>query len=156
MAKRKHHLTSGAARFERLLGEVTVNEITAEQLKDYIDTPSDDSGKAQSLKTWNNRRGYLGTFFKFCMAKGYVGQNPVLEVPQYKIKKARGTADTLFAKEAKELMLFLETYRGQQNKNGSWWGVQAVWFPSLRSPCSQAFGLILLKVKSPNCCQSIF
>ena len=75
-----------------------------------------------SLKTWNNRRGYLSTFFKYCVTKKYAGENPILEVPKYKIKQRRGSAEILSANEATELMGWLETYRGKQNRDGSWWG----------------------------------
>ena len=51
-----------------------------------------------------------------------MGENPILEVPQYKIKQRRGSAEILSANEAAELMEWLETYRGKQNRDGSWWG----------------------------------
>lgn len=99
-----------------------VGEIQGDDLRKYLDKPLGRSKAVPSLKTWNNRRGYLSTFFKYCFTKKYVAENPVLEVPQYKVKKARGTAETLSAKEAETLMHWLESYRGIQNKSGSWWG----------------------------------
>ncbi len=56
------------------------------------------------------------------MSKKYIGENPILEVPQYKIKQRRGSAEILSALEAAELMEWLETYRGKQNRDGTWWG----------------------------------
>lgn len=53
-----------------------------------------------SLKTFNNRRGYLSTFFKYCLSKKYVAEDVILEVPKFKVKKARGAAETLSAEEA--------------------------------------------------------
>lgn len=99
-----------------------VGEIQPEELKAYLDKPIGRSKAVPSLKTWNNRRGYLSTFFKFCLTKKYVATDPVLQVPQFKIKKARGTAETLSAKQAEEFMHWLETYQGRDNKNGSYWG----------------------------------
>ncbi len=99
-----------------------VGEIQGIELREYLDKPIGRSKAVPSLKTWNNRRGYLSTFFKFCLFKKYVAENPVLEVPQFKIKKSRGTAETLSAEEAKDFMHWLESYRGKQNKDGSYWG----------------------------------
>ena len=106
-----------------------IGEISSTEIREYLDSPMGRSKANCSLKTWNNRRGYLSTFFKFCLSKKFVAQNPILNVPQYKIKKARGTADTLSAIEAKELMHFLQNYKGKQNKSGSWWGVEGCMVP---------------------------
>ncbi len=99
-----------------------VNEIQPVELNTYLDTRHGRSKAVLTLKTWNNRRGYLSTFFKYCVAKKYIGENPILEVPQYKIKHRRGSAEILSAREAAELMEWLETYRGKQNRDGTWWG----------------------------------
>ncbi len=99
-----------------------VNEIQPFELNTYLDTRHHRSKAVLSLKTWNNRRGYLSTFFKYCVTKKYAGENPILEVPKYKIKQRRGSAEILSANEATELMGWLETYRGKQNRDGSWWG----------------------------------
>jgi len=99
-----------------------VGEIQAQELREYLDKPLGKSSKTPSLKTWNNRRGYLSTFFKFCLQEKYVGEDPILELPQYKIKKARGTASTLSAEQAAEFMHWLETYEGRvvQGKKKPW------------------------------------
>ena len=99
-----------------------VGEIQAKELREYLDKPLGRSSKTPSLKTWNNRRGYLSTFFKFCLQEKYVGEDPILELPQYKIKKARGTAETLSAEQAKEFMHWLEGYEGRivQGKKKPW------------------------------------
>lgn len=99
-----------------------VGEIQANELREYLDKPLGRSSKTPSLKTWNNRRGYLSTFFKYCLHKKYVGEDPILELPQYKIKKARGTAETLTAEQSKEFMHWLESYEGRvvQGKKKPW------------------------------------
>lgn len=109
-------------KFRQLFGERIIGEVRAEELKAYLDSPLGRSVAVPSLKTWNNRRGYLSTFFKFCLSKKYLAEDPVKDVPQFKIKKARGTAETLRAVQARELMHWLEEYRGFQRKNGSWQG----------------------------------
>ena len=108
--------------FRKYFADRIVGEIQVDELKRYLDTARAGNQAAQSLKTWNNRRGYLSTFFKFCLSQKYTAANPILLVPQYKLKRARSSADTLTAKQATELMQWLETYRGQQNRHGDWWG----------------------------------
>ena len=105
-------IQSELERFLREMGEVQLGEIRTENLKSYLEKVT------TSLKTWNNRRGYLSTFFKFCLARKYLGNDPVLDVPQHKIKHRRGTADTLTADQATALMAFLETYEGENGKGG--------------------------------------
>ncbi|MGJ8638406.1 MAG: tyrosine-type recombinase/integrase [Opitutaceae bacterium] len=110
---------------KRVIGEISSEEIDA-----YLKGLPPGAREAVSLKTWNNRRGYLSTFFKFCLAKKYVVENPVLEIIQFKIKKSRSTAETLDAAEAQEFMLWLESYRGNEpNKRGKWWGVPGCMVP---------------------------
>ena len=98
-----------------------VGEVRSKDIVIYLEQ-ANSSEKAQSVKTWNNRRGYLSTFFKFCFANNYVLENPIPLVAQFKIKKSRGTAETLTAKQSRDLMHWLESYKGKQNKNGTWWG----------------------------------
>ncbi len=122
-------ITFEMKKFTRYFAERIVNEIQPVELNTYLDTRHLRSKEVLSLKTWNNRRGYLSTFFKFCVSKKYVGENPILEVPQYKIKQRRGSAEILSAYESAELMKWLETYRGKQNRDGSWWGVPGCMVP---------------------------
>lgn len=98
------------------LGNPLVGEILPGDLINYL------KENPISLKTWNNRRGYLSTFFKFCLAQKYAGHDPVLEVPQYKIKHRRSSAETLSADQVEKLMAFLETYEGSTAKIGKAWG----------------------------------
>jgi len=98
-----------------------VSGIRSDNLESYLESPIGRSSASPSDKTWNNRRGYLNTFFAFCLTKKFIAENPVAEIPQRKNRTNRGTAETLTANEATKLMHWLETYRGKQNKNGSWW-----------------------------------
>ena len=112
--------------FKAVFAERTIDTVNSEELKEYLEGKLPNARHAASLKTWNNRRGFLSTFFKYSLLKKHVAADPVVYVPQFKIQKARGTAETLTAKKAQEFMHWLESYKGQQNKNTQWW---VVWFP---------------------------
>ena len=71
----------------------------------------------------------MSTFFKFCLFKRYLINNPILAVPNYKIKNARGTAATLTAENAEDLMRLLESFRGNPDKRGRYLGVEGCLVP---------------------------
>lgn len=83
-----------------------VAEITPTALTEFLE--KDRLG----MKTHNNRRGILSTFFKFSFQRGWIAENPIPKVPHYRIRKKRGCAQTLTAEHAAKLMEFLETYDG--------------------------------------------
>jgi hypothetical protein len=121
---RRHHRAIGIElqKFRSCFAGRTVADLQASELKTYLDSAIGRSSSASTLKTWNNRRGYLSTFFEFCLRARYVAANPVAALPQFKLKHARGTAETLDAAAAAQFMHWLEGYRGRANKGGSWWG----------------------------------
>jgi len=41
------------------------------------------------MKTYNNRRGILSTFFKFAFHRSWIVENPILRVPHYRIRAER-------------------------------------------------------------------
>ncbi len=84
----------------------TVAEISPRALLEFLE------GRKNSLKTFNNQRGTLGTFFKFCFHRDWVCENPILKVPNYRVRQRKGVARTLSAAKAGELMEFMETYQG--------------------------------------------
>lgn len=100
----------------------TVADLHSDDLRRNLDAAVGRSVSNATLKTWNNRRGYLSTFFEFCTRARYTASNPMAVLPQYKLKHARGTAKTLDAAAAAQFMHWLEGYRGRANKGGSWWG----------------------------------
>ena len=67
-----------------------------------------------ALKTYNNRRGIVSTFLKFAFLRGWIAENPILKVPQHRIRRRRGMAVTLSAAQARELMEHAEDYEGGQ------------------------------------------
>ena len=83
-----------------------VAEITPTALTEFLE--KDRPG----MKTHNNRRGILSTFFKFSFQRGWIAENPIPKVPHYRIRKKRGCAQTFTAERAAKLMGFLETYDG--------------------------------------------
>ena len=60
-------------------------------------------------KTFNTRRGVVSTFLKFALQRGWLTENPLVRVPQKRIRRRKGCAVTLSAAEAKKVMEFVET-----------------------------------------------
>ena len=100
------------------LGQEKVSELSTERMQAYLEAPRQHPRQRStptetpSLKTWNNRRGLLGTFFAFCLGRDFIAENPILSIPQHRIKRRRATAQTLSAEKAGDLMTFLEAYDG--------------------------------------------
>jgi len=67
------------------------------------------------MKTYNNRRGIISTFLKFCFHRGWVAENPITKVPHYRIRRRRGMATTLSVAQARELMEHFEKF-----ESGRW------------------------------------
>jgi integrase len=91
---------------EAHFGKVTVAELTLKKLQVFC-----ERGKP-SLKTFNNRRGILGTFFKYAFLSDWIVTNPIEKMPYHRIAHRRGSARTLSAAEARELMEFVEQHEG--------------------------------------------
>jgi integrase len=70
-----------------------------------------ESGNA-SLKTYNNCRGILFTFFKFALSRDWITTNPVNKIPHYRIAHRRGSAPAISAEQAHKLMAYVEVYQG--------------------------------------------
>ncbi len=83
-----------------------VAELTPTALTEFLEK------NRPGMKTHNNRRGILSTFFKYAFQRGWIAENPILKVPHYRIRRKRGVAQTFTAEEAARLMEFLETYDG--------------------------------------------
>lgn len=86
--------------------EKLVSEITPALLKPYL-----ERGKP-TLKTYNNRRGLVSTFFKFAFRNDWVLTNPVEKTVHHRINHRRGSAVTITAEKAAEVMEFVEHYEG--------------------------------------------
>jgi integrase len=64
-----------------------------------------------SLKTYNNRRGLLSTFFNYAFRKDWIAANPVEKTPHHRIRHRRGSATTTTAEHTGKLMAYVETFR---------------------------------------------
>jgi integrase len=85
---------------------ITVAELSAPALTTYF-----ARGNA-GLKTYNNRRGIVSTFLKFALQRDWIAANPTEKVAYHRIAHRRGSAPTLTAIQAQELMTAVEAYRG--------------------------------------------
>jgi len=103
----KHELNRLAADFP----DHRLDLLTAPGLKTYLES------SAAGLKTLNNRRGYLSTFFNYCLNRDWLTQNPVDRIPSHRLSRARGVAETLTATQAADLMAFLESSHGGRMVN---------------------------------------
>jgi len=81
-------------------------QLTSQRLADYC------ARGAPALKTVATRRGILGTFFKFAYQHDWIAANPVDKIPRTRMPRRRASADTLPVAKVRELMAFVETYRG--------------------------------------------
>jgi integrase len=83
-----------------------VAQFTAPQLISYL-----NRGGA-GLKTYNNRRGVLSTFYRFAVQNDWIERNPVEKTPSHRISHRRGSADTLTAEQSGKLMAYVEEFEG--------------------------------------------
>jgi len=81
-------------------------ELSASRLTEYLQHGN------PALKTYNNRRGVVSTFLKFAFQQDWIAVNPIEKIAYHRIAHRRGSAPTLSAKHAQELMSYVENYRG--------------------------------------------
>jgi integrase len=93
-------------RLEKNFGKQSVAELTAPRLVEFLEV-----GRP-GMKTHNNRRGILSTFFKYAFQRGWVADNPIPKVPHFRIRRKRGQAQTLSLAQVKAVMEFAETHKG--------------------------------------------
>jgi integrase len=83
-----------------------VAELSAPRLTAYLQHGN------PALKTYNNRRGVVSTFLKFAFQQDWIAVNPIEKIAYHRIAHRRGSAPTLTAERAQELMTYVEGYRG--------------------------------------------
>lgn len=101
-------------RFRKAFEGQELEEITAADLKGYLETGGG------SLKTWNNRRTVLSTFYKFALSERWIERNPIIEIPHHgkkAIGRKKGEAEVLTAEQTQKLMEFVEGYQGGRMVN---------------------------------------
>jgi integrase len=84
----------------------TVAELSAQRLTEFLQHGN------PALNTYNNRRGVVSTFLKFAFQQDWIAVNPIEKVAYHRIAHRRGSAPTLSAKQAREIMTYGENYRG--------------------------------------------
>jgi hypothetical protein len=84
----------------------SIEGLTREKLVAYLERGDPE------VKTYNNRRGVLSTFFKFAFRNDWLVENPIERTPHYRINHRRGSATTISAERAAEVMAFVEQYGG--------------------------------------------
>jgi integrase len=92
--------------FKNRFPDALVSEFSPLQLVAYL-----ERGEA-SLKTYNNRRGILSTFFKFAVQRDWLSTNPIVKAPYHRICHRRGSAQTITAEQAAKLMAHVEEFKG--------------------------------------------
>ncbi|MBI2516009.1 MAG: site-specific integrase [Opitutae bacterium] len=99
------HVTRIKREMDRLVKHfpnVTMAEITGARLRDYLEL--DRVGH----KTYNNRRGHVGTFLKFALERDWIVENPMQRISARRLRKRRYGAVTLSAQQATGMMAFVE------------------------------------------------
>jgi integrase len=89
--------------------KVSVAELTVSSLIKFFERGQ------PALKTYNNRRGIVSTFFKYAYQRGWVVENPIPKVPHHRIRRRRGIALTLTAIQARDFMAEMEKF-----EDGRW------------------------------------
>lgn len=89
--------------FRKRFAKESVAQLTVQNLQGYLER------SGGSLKTFNNRRAILHTFFRFAVQQDWVDRNPLAKLPHFKIAHRRGSAVTLTAHQCAELMAHVET-----------------------------------------------
>jgi integrase len=95
-------------RFSKQFPQASLGDFTAAALTQYLER----GNPAPSLKTFNNRRGIFSTFFKYALQQDWIAANPILKIPHHRIAHRRGSAVTITAVQAEELMHYVETVAG--------------------------------------------
>ena len=101
-ARQLQSIKQELATFKKHFPLGSVAQFSAPALIAYLDRGG------PSLKTFNNRRGVLSTFFKFAFRQDWITANPVEKTPHHRIKHRRGSATTITAQQAADLMSHVE------------------------------------------------
>lgn len=88
-------------RLQKHFPKAMVSDLTAPKLLGYFEA------RRAALKTFNNRRGVVSTFLRFCHQRDWIADNPLAKIPPRRIRRRRTGAATLTAAQAKDLMEFI-------------------------------------------------
>jgi integrase len=109
-------ITTQLEAFKKAHGSLLIGEIDPKLVRATLDAKYGKNGDQHvSPKTFNNKRGYLGTFFKFCVLQDWIVFNPIDKIAPITVKANRGSAETITAEQAAILMEDLEKYDNDGN-----------------------------------------
>ena len=77
-------------KFERTIGNVQLNSITRDQLKNYLDSLISKYGQRVSLATQNRHYASLHRFFEWCLQEKLAEENPMENLPRRRPNKDVG------------------------------------------------------------------
>ena len=77
-------------RLERTLGNIPVNNITRDQLRDYLNNLTSKNGQRVSVATQNRHYATLHRFFQWCMQENILTENSMENLPRRKPNKDLG------------------------------------------------------------------
>ncbi|MGC9451985.1 MAG: hypothetical protein ACP5I4_11125, partial [Oceanipulchritudo sp.] len=75
--------------FKDSMGDRGLDSVVKEDLEKIINRPrTSNKGKEPngfSMKTWNNRRALLGTFFRYAVSRKWIVRNPIQDVRVFRV-----------------------------------------------------------------------
>ena len=77
-------------RLERTLGNIPINNITRDQLRDYLNNLTSKNGQRVSVATQNRHYATLHRFFQWCMQENILTENSMENLPRRKPNKDLG------------------------------------------------------------------
>ena len=77
-------------RFEKTVGNIPINTITRDQLKDYLNALLSKNGQRVSLATQNRHYATLHRFFEWCVQEKFLNENPMENLPRRRPNKDLG------------------------------------------------------------------
>ncbi len=76
-------MTTQLNKFKETFREKLIGEVDSELVRSYLNNLTyGEDNRHISPKTFNNKRGYLNTFFRFCVLKDWLMLNPLVELPK--------------------------------------------------------------------------
>jgi len=77
-------------KFERTLGNIPLNTLNRDQLKDYLNNLTNKNGQRVSVATQNRHYATLHRFFEWCLQEKLFEENPMENLPRRKPNKDIG------------------------------------------------------------------
>jgi integrase len=106
-------LKSTLGQFERFIGgDSNLDQITTADCERFLrNLRAKDGVNAASRKTWNNYRGDLNVFFKWCANKQrrWVAANPLADTSRYRVEN--GHIEVLSLQQARALMEYVAEFK---------------------------------------------